>query len=383
MTMSMNAGGARNGRIGPVVGSTGQPSGVLREGTFAGVVKQVKDYTFIDCSETKQMYGKDVFVLKSLASGLRGGEQVYFTMVTNEKGQPQARDIFPARPGAGGSTTTQTPGGYALLGPAPPTSPQFDTHNHMALLQAQAQAQQMMMVPGGFGGDMMAQQGYQQFMHQPPAGSDTNTYIGTVKSLSHKYGFADCQQAKDVYGQDTFLLPSSLPEGLQVGDPIQFTVTLNARSQPQACSVIALRSPQAADQSAMLAAQVVQAQQQGGAFNDFNAFSQSAGVTPMAASSAYDAPVEGGMYEGTLKSLSQKYGFIECEPVKAMFGPQDVFLLASNFPEGIAIGDRLRFALTQNAKGQPQATDVSVVGAAVGAKRGLLGDDLSMKRRRM
>eukprot|EP00746_Dinoflagellata_sp_MGD_P014733 gnl/MRDRNA2_/MRDRNA2_132444_c0_seq1.p1 gnl/MRDRNA2_/MRDRNA2_132444_c0~~gnl/MRDRNA2_/MRDRNA2_132444_c0_seq1.p1 ORF type:complete len:480 (-),score=83.59 gnl/MRDRNA2_/MRDRNA2_132444_c0_seq1:20-1402(-) len=63
-------------------------------------------------------------------------------------------------------------------------------------------------------------------------------------------------------------------------------------------------------------------------------------------------------YVGKLKSFSHKngFGFIECRETYALFGI-DIFVHKNWVPHPWQIGQYVEFAVTQNSKGQPQASD--------------------------
>jgi len=51
-------------------------------------------YGFIDCSETKIRFGRDVYIHARQMHGFRIGDSVSFTVVRNQKGEPQARNVM-------------------------------------------------------------------------------------------------------------------------------------------------------------------------------------------------------------------------------------------------------------------------------------------------
>lgn len=64
-------------------------------------------------------------------------------------------------------------------------------------------------------------------------------------------------------------------------------------------------------------------------------------------------------YEGTLKSTSEKngYGFIQCADTYAIH-KRDVYVDKERLPTGVKVGERVRFTMDMNEKGQPRATSV-------------------------
>jgi mRNA deadenylase 3'-5' endonuclease subunit Ccr4 len=83
------------------------------------------------------------------------------------------------------------------------------------------------------------------------------------------------------------------------------------------------------------------------------------------ASSSSSGVKDGGSkssYSGVLKTYSPKdgYGFIHSPALKEGFD-RDIYIHKVNLPEGASCGCTLTFGLQFNAKGQPQARDVSIV----------------------
>eukprot|EP01062_Namystynia_karyoxenos_P014760 TRINITY_DN15333_c0_g1_i1.p2 TRINITY_DN15333_c0_g1~~TRINITY_DN15333_c0_g1_i1.p2 ORF type:complete len:246 (+),score=17.43 TRINITY_DN15333_c0_g1_i1:91-738(+) len=65
---------------------------------YTGTVKsfnEVTGYGFLQCEQTFSMYGRDVFLHKAQAAGLRIGQWVEFSTEVNELGHPQARNLAP------------------------------------------------------------------------------------------------------------------------------------------------------------------------------------------------------------------------------------------------------------------------------------------------
>jgi len=51
-------------------------------------------YGFIGCAETKARWGYDVYVHAKQMNGCQAGDKVYFSIVRNAKGEPQARQVI-------------------------------------------------------------------------------------------------------------------------------------------------------------------------------------------------------------------------------------------------------------------------------------------------
>lgn len=71
-------------------------------GPFEGVVKNIAPkgaaggdhtYGFVDCEETRKIYGRDVFLHSNQATELEVGVRVGFEVVLNQRGMPQAHNL--------------------------------------------------------------------------------------------------------------------------------------------------------------------------------------------------------------------------------------------------------------------------------------------------
>jgi len=82
-------------------------------------------------------------------------------------------------------------------------------------------------------------------------------------------------------------------------------------------------------------------------------------------SPGFNVPALAGQktYEGLIKSLSSKngYGFISCDETFSQFR-RDVYVGQRDMPDGVQVGDRVRFEVTLNNKEHPRADKVTVIG---------------------
>eukprot|EP00746_Dinoflagellata_sp_MGD_P119127 gnl/MRDRNA2_/MRDRNA2_55088_c0_seq1.p1 gnl/MRDRNA2_/MRDRNA2_55088_c0~~gnl/MRDRNA2_/MRDRNA2_55088_c0_seq1.p1 ORF type:complete len:459 (-),score=145.28 gnl/MRDRNA2_/MRDRNA2_55088_c0_seq1:364-1740(-) len=63
---------------------------------FQGQIKsfnEEKGFGFIECSEARQLFGRDVFLPKAIKGDLAVGTSVSFTVETNKRNMPQAKDL--------------------------------------------------------------------------------------------------------------------------------------------------------------------------------------------------------------------------------------------------------------------------------------------------
>jgi len=204
-------------------------------------------------------------------------------------------------------------------------------------------------------------------------------YVGRLKSYNNQngFGFIDCKQSKEAWGVDVFIHKNFVPQPWNIGQPIEFAVTLNGRGQPQAVDVNWLprlpEAPKPAPTGApTLAAMAGRLAAPGGgvAFagaaytggTGDSADATAASAAPPGLSSPQRAPVQNKVerYIGTLKSyaVAQGYGFVACEELFQAH-KRDVYLDRSQVPtEGWRLGMCLEFATTFNQRGHPQARSV-------------------------
>lgn len=91
-------GGKKGGKSGPYPAAPSGGDGA----TYDGVVKTVnkadassggKPFGFIECAETAQIYGRDVFLHSQQAQELEVGQAVRFEVMLNNRGMPQAHNL--------------------------------------------------------------------------------------------------------------------------------------------------------------------------------------------------------------------------------------------------------------------------------------------------
>mmetsp|Transcript_11650 Transcript_11650/g.31258 ORF Transcript_11650/g.31258 Transcript_11650/m.31258 type:complete len:513 (-) Transcript_11650:71-1609(-) len=149
---------------------------------FEGVLKKFNEsggYGFIACDELMQWFGQDVFAHHKQLLGFEVGQPVTFAVFLNKDRKPQAKDV--SRVG--------------FQPDAPPTSVVMD-------------------------------------------GVTDQRFEGIVKKINEAagFGFVDCPELFQVFGQDVFAHHKQL-NGLTVGDYISFGVFLNKDKKPQAKEV--------------------------------------------------------------------------------------------------------------------------------------------------
>mmetsp|Transcript_22282 Transcript_22282/g.50971 ORF Transcript_22282/g.50971 Transcript_22282/m.50971 type:complete len:329 (+) Transcript_22282:109-1095(+) len=133
---------------------------------------------------------------------------------------------------------------------------------------------------------------------------------GVLKSFHTEkgWGFIKCQEIP----QDVFIVKAELPKqvSIEVGRMLEFDLVI-AGEKPQAKSAVWVSSDDSQQR-----------------------------------------------YVGTLKSLGDDYGFIDCPETQNEYG-RDVYISRGLVPESSKVGDAMAFAVVVNAKGQPQARQVA------------------------
>lgn len=168
-------------------------------------------YGFIECAQAYSEWGVDVFLHKNnVPTPWTIGQPVEFAINVNSRGQPQAQDtqwlpLLPqSRHGAQGVQTLRH-----AIAPAP---------TQIRVEEESAEA--------------VAETGEAEPAARP------RRHLGSLKSFSvgQGYGFIACDDVAQEYGRDTYVDKSQLPlEGRwQLGQTVEFAVTLNARGFPQA-----------------------------------------------------------------------------------------------------------------------------------------------------
>jgi len=194
----------------------------LDDGCFAlkGHYKAGKpgEFGFIDCAETKEFFGRDVYVNKDLAATLNPGQMVSFSAYLNRDCMPNAEeavicdDYWEALPGdltqfAEVETGKGKGKGMAQEGPGK---------------------------GGSFGGSFGGGKGKPGAPPEPTG----RVCSGMVKSFNevNNYGFIECEEIKNEYGLDVFMHGKEFT-GYQVGEWVYFEVAISTKGQPQAVNL--------------------------------------------------------------------------------------------------------------------------------------------------
>eukprot|EP00928_Gymnodinium_smaydae_P083299 TRINITY_DN66536_c0_g1_i1.p1 TRINITY_DN66536_c0_g1~~TRINITY_DN66536_c0_g1_i1.p1 ORF type:complete len:361 (-),score=54.92 TRINITY_DN66536_c0_g1_i1:182-1264(-) len=158
--------------------------------------------------------------------------------------------------------------------------------------------------------------------------------FGVISSIGAKYGFIDCPPVHASSGCQVFC-PSVALQNFNVGDTVEFDLLYNPKGQPQASNV----GPKSANRE-----------------------KNKTGGTD------YDWQLPGGKggrsFFGTIHSIGNKFGFIDCPPVQDKYGTQ-VFC-PQRLLDGFSVGESVNFDLKFSEDGQPQAATLSRKGSGKG-----------------
>eukprot|EP00928_Gymnodinium_smaydae_P079566 TRINITY_DN63466_c0_g1_i1.p1 TRINITY_DN63466_c0_g1~~TRINITY_DN63466_c0_g1_i1.p1 ORF type:complete len:354 (+),score=83.79 TRINITY_DN63466_c0_g1_i1:134-1195(+) len=325
---------------------------------YVGHVKSwnpTKGWGHISCAETQQLYGKDVFLLRSALNdtNVSVGEAVAFSVVDNGRG-PEAAS---ARSVAGVAPALSTPAASSL--PADAASQGLYAGivkswnpvkgwGHIVCEQTQALfGKDMFFMKSQVIGDVVLKGAQVTFavshgLKGPEAANVTmvrsrdasgaalaldaaalkmsskKVYYGAVKNYAEEkgWGFVECQNTFDIYGKDMFFLRSALGgNSAQQGDSVQFQVTTGAKG-PEATALRVLTSEL------------------------------------------------GCRHSGSVKQYDTEkgFGFIACDRLRNIF-ERDVFIHSKELSGYVpVVGTSLTFVLAIAADGRPEATCIGFDG---------------------
>lgn len=162
--------------------------------------------------------------------------------------------------------------------------------------------------------------------------------IGRLKSFNPRVGFGllECDQTYHVYQRDVYIHKSAVPVPWNIGQTVEFAVQLNGRQQPQAHDVMWIPL-------------------------DVVPIPPERTAPPKAPEPVASSSVRNERFLGQLKSYatSRGYGFLTSDEM-ARRHMCDVYLDRSQLPASgrWRIGQVVEFAVSHNARGQPQARSV-------------------------
>lgn len=212
-------------------------------GTFR-MAKGGKNFGFIDCGESKEFFGRDVFAKEDLATGLQDAELVSFNCFLNREGLPVAEEAAPCDEGWEPRSADLSEFREVETGKGPkgggkdkgkPFGGPFGGKNSGPPPLSWAETA---FEKGSFGGEWKGE-GKGEGKPGPPE-STGRFCSGQIKSFieAKNYGFVECEELKQEYGCDVFMHGKEFVErNLQVGDYVSFEVGLNSRGKPQALDI--------------------------------------------------------------------------------------------------------------------------------------------------
>lgn len=193
---------------------------------YTGTIKSFsveKGFGFIECKDLHKMYGRDTWVHHAQILSYAPGDIVEFTMSLNKDGNPQAGDL------TDGSEAGQRAAKVGRI---------MDKASGKASSGSSGKGLLGSLLGKGKGaGSGKAESGDAPSWLQP---ADDERYAGVVKRFDADkgFGFIECDVLKNFYGRDTWVHSAQLGE-FQVGDQVEFSMTLNQQGNPQAINLAA------------------------------------------------------------------------------------------------------------------------------------------------
>lgn len=221
------------------------PNQYVLKGTFKPTEQ---GYGFIQCQQTREYFGRDVYVHRDMVGCLQHGQFVSFNIRVTPEWQPSCAAIEACdaswEPYPGDlSSSTET----AVVDAGPPVS-------------GGASCAAGGVAAGGIGpgcgsmgcGNMgcgamacgsmgCGGMGCTGMSRKRPATQTGETMQGVLKSYNatNSWGFIECEGAKARWGKDVWVAGENLPPHLrQVGASFQFEIALNEKGQPQATNIV-------------------------------------------------------------------------------------------------------------------------------------------------
>eukprot|EP00397_Hematodinium_sp_SG-2012_P031986 GEMP01034015.1.p1 GENE.GEMP01034015.1~~GEMP01034015.1.p1 ORF type:complete len:533 (-),score=137.14 GEMP01034015.1:436-2034(-) len=312
---------------------------------YKGTVKNISErgFCFVSCPAVTAKFRRDVYfdAEEIERGGLLEGKEVDFVLRRNERNQPTGKVVPANGIFCGVLKTYSEEKGFGFIA--------CDEAKRLFDMDVWVHGKEVTACGADVGTEM---QFYIQLnsKNQPQACA-VRRHQGFVKKRG-RFTFIESAEVKQLYGKDAFVRDGdAYLEGLRVS----FLLTFSDQMDPQAEDVEITGDVQACEYE--------QPEEDDGAYADTN---DAAGIDNVD-NSAPPMPVAKTMYEGVMKSCGPKYGFVESDQVKRIYG-KDVFV--NSFiqqQENLSVGDPVVFTLQLNDQGNPQAIQVK--------KRALSGSD--------
>lgn len=310
---------------------------------YFGLIKSFnpqKGWGFIECPQTYELYGKDMFVLKNALPGgiANKGDQVAFTVIQEHNGPVAATVEVIGR----GPASLAPPGAGLDLGMlnVPNDTPHDGMNNNMQVIANSNPAEDVSCAPG---------------------------YVGTIKSFNSGtgWGMIACPEMMQLHGKDVFFSQGVVREGSAAqGEMVFFVVRMEPKG-PAAASVrvLSLQRPIHAAMPALPGPAMGLARAGYGMMGRPGvATLPQPGIGMMGTPRAPAFPQKDQTFFGVLKSFSEEkgWGHITCECTNRLYG-KDVFLMKGALNgQTVNAGALLSFKVTLGSKG-PQAMAVSML----------------------
>eukprot|EP00930_Biecheleria_cincta_P053555 TRINITY_DN3910_c0_g2_i1.p1 TRINITY_DN3910_c0_g2~~TRINITY_DN3910_c0_g2_i1.p1 ORF type:complete len:999 (-),score=199.68 TRINITY_DN3910_c0_g2_i1:81-3077(-) len=303
-----------------------------------------KGFGFIKCPEVHKGCGKDVFLPRQEAKDFEVGDVVYFDLVLNKDGHPQARNLESDAHTSHGQNNK-------MLG----SIVKFNDHKGFGFIKCPGVHKgcgKDVYLPQQEAGDfevgdlvyfdlVLNKEGRPQARNlesdSVSSHGQNSTLLGSILKFSKKkgFGFIKCSEVYKAFGKDAYLSEQEAQD-FAVGDSVYFELVVSKDGNPQARNLESAES-----------------------------------------GSTASAPTTHGhhsrMFGSILKFDDQKgFGFIKCPEVHKEFG-KDAFLSHQELGD-FAVGDSVYFDLVLNKDGNPQARNLeSVEDAGTGHNRRATG----------
>lgn len=213
-----------------------------------------KGFGFLQCAQAEADFGQDVFIHKNnVPMPFHVGQPCEFAVMSNTRGQPQAIDVkwLPLLPqhkkanGYGGYNVGAM-GTFSAAAPMPAqaASTAFSSGSTAASSSASPAVAGGMLpqaAPNGASKPLDAPRGQpSEAPGSDQGGASEHRYLGALKSYSpaQGYGFLSCEEVWSSYSRDTYFDKSQMLKPVwNIGQTVEFSITLNTRNQPQARSI--------------------------------------------------------------------------------------------------------------------------------------------------
>lgn len=290
-----------------------------------GVIKSFnlqKGWGFIECADTEQVYGKDIFVLKSSLPGgtANKGDRVTFSIKDGTNG-PEACMVER-------STVLEIPSNGHPVAVCAPNTVTYGVMSGWPMAKPSPALQVLLQQSQDIG----------QF------------FIGTIKSYNPAkgWGLIACDASHDLYGKDMFVLKSSLPRtGVVPGQQVSFSVVQGMKGT-EASNVKVL--PGVPLQQLITMPMQMPSQLQL--------------MSVLSPRLELPAQLQNHVFCGAVKSFNEGngWGMISCDATKK-FLDKDMFVMKTSVQgnQVLKVGDQVQFSVILGRKG-PEASNVIILG---------------------